>query len=61
VQTLKDAGGSHTPAHAHGDDAVLEITGFEGVQQRGGKLGPRAAKRMAERNRSTVDVDFRRV
>ena len=61
LYSLKDSGGAHASAYTHCYHAVPRFAARHLAQQRGRELGSGAAQRMAERDGSAVDVDFRRV
>src|SRR5262245_4670963 len=55
-QIFEDARRAHSAADAHRDHSVASLAALHLVNQRGRKLRPRAAERVAERDRAAVDV-----
>src|SRR5215468_2437816 len=53
--------GAETPAAAHRHERVLAVAAFEFVQRGGDEARARRADRVAERNRTAVDVGLRKV
>src|SRR6476646_1454930 len=56
VQILEDSRGAHAASHAHRHDPVFRLPPFQLLQQAGGKLRPRAAQRMPERDRAPIHI-----
>src|SRR3984957_12529392 len=58
-RALENSRGAHAPADAHRHETVARVTPLEFAQDGCRELGTRAAERMAERNRTAVDIDPR--
>src|SRR5687767_2087327 len=57
LEALEDSRGTHAAADAHADQAVASVAAAHFVKDGGGEPGAGAAKRVAERDGATVDVE----
>ena len=61
VHRLKNSGGAHASAYAHGHHTVFRVPAGHLAQKSGGEFGTGAAERMAKGDSSTIDIDSRGV